>query len=148
MQFSPVRRARGASFCPAQTRQTSLARTWPLHLEEILNICFNCKMDPHKPAGLCAIRLWIASSLACGLTRQMVREKHLGTAFPGISQTKGCTGTGFSLSSPLCKGCIQQGAKLLSVSVSPSLPMSFSPQSGCWGSEVSWQKPSLGLFSE
>jgi len=48
-------------------------------------------MDSHKPAGLCAIRLWIASTLACGLIRQMVREKHLGTAFPGIFQTKGCT---------------------------------------------------------
>lgn len=82
----------GKPLYPAQTRQTSLARTWPLHLGEILNICFNCKMDPHKPAGLCALRLWIALSLACGLMRQMVREKHLGTAFPGMSQTKGCTG--------------------------------------------------------
>lgn len=48
-------------------------------------------MGSHKPAGLCAIRLWIASTLACGLIRQMVREKHLGTVFPGIFQTKGCT---------------------------------------------------------
>lgn len=88
----PLSGEQGKPLYPAQTRQTSPTRTWPLHLEEILNICFNCKMDPHKPAGLCAIRLWIASSLACGLVRQMVREKHLGTAFPGISQTKGCTG--------------------------------------------------------
>lgn len=127
--------SKGSLFYPAQTRQTSLARTWPPRLEEILNICFNGKMDPHKPAGPCVLSgFGLQSSLACGLVRQMVREKHLGTAFPGISQTKGCTGErGFHLSSPLSKGCIQQGAKLLSVSVSPSLPMSFSPQSGCWG---------------
>lgn len=48
-------------------------------------------MDSHKPAGLCAIRLWIASTLACGLIKQMVGEKHLGTAFAGAFQTKGCT---------------------------------------------------------
>lgn len=135
VQFASVRRAREASLpCPDPPDFPSLP--WPLGLEEILNICFNCKMDPHKAAGPCALRLWIARSLACGLMRQMVREKHLGTALPGISQTKGCAGDGdFYLSSPLSKGCIQQGAKLLSVSVSPSLPMSFSPQSGCWGSE-------------
>lgn len=57
-------------------------------------------MDPHKPAGLCAIRLWIASSLACGLMRQMVREKHLGTALPGIAQTKGCTRDGAAIAAP------------------------------------------------
>lgn len=62
-----------------------------------------------------------------------------GTALP--SQRRG-----FYLSSPLSKGWIQQGAKLLSVSVSPSLPMSFSPQSGCWGSEVSWQSQAWVCF--
>lgn len=104
-------------------------------------------MDSHKPAGLCAIRLWIASTLACGLIRQMVREKHLGTVFTGIFETKGCTRDFAAIAAQRIvpfitdlKCWIQQGAKLLSVSVSPSLPMSFSPQSGWWGSEVSWHK--------
>lgn len=51
-------------------------------------------MDSHEPARLCAIGLWIATTLARGLVRQMVREKHLGTVLTGILETKGCNHRG------------------------------------------------------